>query len=106
RLQTRSRERPPGIIEWLRREFRRNDLLKSHKLLLCASTRYMRMRIFAWLLLSVSGFAGGNLLSSRAATAAVGSAFTYQGRLLENGAPANGPYDLQFAIFGTETGGS
>jgi hypothetical protein len=37
---------------------------------------------------------------------AQGTAFTYQGRLNNNGAPANGSYDLQFAIFDAATGGS
>src|ERR1041385_4248258 len=30
---------------------------------------------------------------------AQGTAFTYQGRLDNNGAPANGSYDLQFILF-------
>ena len=30
---------------------------------------------------------------------AQGTAFTYQGRLLDNGSPANGNYDLTFAVF-------
>src|ERR1043166_9145968 len=30
---------------------------------------------------------------------APGTAFTYQGRLTDNGAPANGQYDLQFALY-------
>ena len=30
---------------------------------------------------------------------AQGTAFTYQGRLNDNGAPANGIYDLQFRIY-------
>src|ERR1035441_129665 len=34
------------------------------------------------------------------------TAFTYQGRLNNNGAPANGSYDLQFALFDAATGGS
>jgi len=29
---------------------------------------------------------------------AQGSAFTYQGRLVDNGAAANGTYDLQFVL--------
>lgn len=32
--------------------------------------------------------------------------FTYQGRLTQNGAPANGNYDLLFGLFDAETGGS
>lgn len=47
-----------------------------------------------------------------AATAApVGNAFTYQGRLKVDGSPANGVYDLQFALYdqlngGTQQGGT
>ena len=36
----------------------------------------------------------------------LGSAFTYQGRLDAGGSPANGNYDLQFAVFDASTGGS
>ncbi len=40
----------------------------------------------------------------------VGTAFTYQGHLTEGGSPANGPYDLRFALyddpdFGSQVGG-
>lgn len=38
--------------------------------------------------------------------AAVGAAFTYQGRLDNNGAPANGAYDFEFALFDAASGGS
>ena len=34
------------------------------------------------------------------------SSFTYQGRLTDGGAPANGNYDLQVALFDSETGGT
>jgi hypothetical protein len=37
---------------------------------------------------------------------AQGTAFTYQGRLTENGALANGAYDFQFNIFAANSGGS
>ena len=54
-----------------------------------------------------------NFLILLAATALVplaapaqGTAFTYQGRLNNNGAVANGAYDLQFAIFDAPAGGS
>jgi formylglycine-generating enzyme required for sulfatase activity len=47
-----------------------------------------------------------SLLSSRGLAAPLGSAFSYQGRLLEVGAPANGRYDLQFTLFDAEIGGS
>ena len=37
---------------------------------------------------------------------AQGTAFTYQGRLINGGNPANGSYDFTFTIFGTTNGGS
>jgi hypothetical protein len=47
-------------------------------------------------------------LASMLATSvlAQSTAFTYQGRLEDGGSPANGIYDLQFAIFNAATGGS
>ena len=36
----------------------------------------------------------------------VGSAFTYQGRLVDAGTPANGPYDLRFTLFDAATSGA
>jgi hypothetical protein len=41
-----------------------------------------------------------------AAQVVPGSTFTYQGRLTENGAPANGVYDLRFILYSAESGGS
>src|SRR5215470_15056973 len=35
-----------------------------------------------------------------------GSAFTYQGSLAENGAPATGLYDMSFSLYSASTGGS
>jgi hypothetical protein len=37
---------------------------------------------------------------------AQGTAFTYQGSLHNNGAPANGLFDLTFSVFGASSGGS
>jgi hypothetical protein len=37
---------------------------------------------------------------------AQGTAFTYQGQLQNNGAPANGTYDLQFTLYTNSTGGT
>ena len=34
------------------------------------------------------------------------SAFTYQGRLTDNGSPASGIYDLRFSIYDADTGGT
>lgn len=39
-------------------------------------------------------------------TAAVGTGFTYQGRLFDGGSPANGTYDLQLVLYDAEVGGS
>ena len=36
----------------------------------------------------------------------IGTGFTYQGRLMDGGAPANGVYDLQFALYDAVTGGT
>ena len=46
------------------------------------------------------------LLAGLNPLAAQGTAFTYQGRLNLNGAPANGSYDLTFSLFSSSTGGS
>jgi hypothetical protein len=45
--------------------------------------------------LSLAGFAHGQ-----------GTAFTYQGRLTDNGAPANAIYDLRFAIYADASSGT
>lgn len=34
------------------------------------------------------------------------TSFTYQGRLLDNGQPADGPYDVRFILYDAESGGS
>ena len=36
----------------------------------------------------------------------IGTAFTYQGRLVDAGSPADGPYDLQFVLLDAPSGGS
>ncbi len=36
----------------------------------------------------------------------VGTAFTYQGQLMDGGNPANGTYDFSFSLFTTSTGGT
>lgn len=40
-----------------------------------------------------------------AVTAAIGTAFTYQGRLMDGGAVANGNYDFQFKLYDAATAG-
>jgi len=44
--------------------------------------------------------------ASPAAPAAIGTAFTYQGRLLDNGASANGQYDFQFMLYDAAANGA
>jgi len=45
-------------------------------------------------------------LGSLAPAWAQGTAFTYQGRLSDNGAPANGSYDLRFEVRDAPSGGN
>jgi len=49
---------------------------------------------------------GPNPRNPRAPRALVGTAFTYQGQLKDNGTPANGAYDFQFALFDAASGGT
>jgi hypothetical protein len=42
---------------------------------------------------------------SKGAEAPVGTGFTYQGFLSQSGAPADGPWDFQFALFDAAVGG-
>lgn len=51
----------------------------------------------------VTGFAEPE---GRPALAPVGTAFTYQGHLADNGNPASGTYDFQFELFNALSGGS
>src|SRR5260370_715966 len=46
------------------------------------------------------------LLISASAAMAQTTSFTYQGRLTDGGTPANGNYDLQFALFDNSAGGT
>src|SRR5262245_20349289 len=46
------------------------------------------------------------LLSGAGCVRAQGSAFTYQGHLSDQGAPANGIYDLEFRVFDLASGGN
>jgi len=48
----------------------------------------------------------GLLLSLAPAFAEVGTAFTYQGRLTESGAPASGRYDFNFNLYSVSSGGA
>jgi hypothetical protein len=46
------------------------------------------------------------LVAGNALAADVGSGFTYQGQLIDNGHPATGAYDFQFALYLAASGGS
>ena len=58
------------------------------------------MHIFRLLLLLLLTLPPGTL------AAPLGSAFSYQGRLLDAGIPASGSYDFRFALFSVEIGGA
>ena len=58
-----------------------------------------KLGALAWLALLIFNLA-------RATTFAQGTAFTYQGRLNDNGSPANGSYDLAFKLFATNRNGT
>ena len=60
----------------------------------------MRGRIVTWML-AVAGSAASAL-----AQAPLGTAFTYQGRLVDGGSPATGSYDFQLVLFDAPGGGS
>jgi hypothetical protein len=73
--------------------------------------RYVIPLLFAGLILALVGSAG--VVLARGPTAPptrpasqdpVGFAFTYQGRLMDGGDPANGLYDLQFELFESADG--
>jgi hypothetical protein len=54
----------------------------------------LKLHVLFLAMLCASNFARGQ-----------GTAFTYQGRLNDNGVPANGNHDLQFTIFDADNGG-
>jgi hypothetical protein len=66
-------------------------------------TKKSIFRMFSVLLvvLMMSGTA-----SARPLEAALGTGFTYQGRLTDGGTPANGTYDLDFKLYDALSGGS
>lgn len=68
--------------------------------------RYVIPLLFAGVILALVGSAGAVLArgpteppTRPASQDTLGSAFTYQGRLMEGGNPANGLYDFQFELF-------
>lgn len=59
------------------------------------------MRSLVLVLVAIFAFAAGDVGAQ-----AVGSAFTYQGELTDNGTPASGSYDFEFALYSTPSGGT
>ena len=57
-------------------------------------------------MLAVLAFLALPLCSLSAQAEDVGDGFTYQGRLQDNGTPANGLYDLKFQLFDSPSGSS
>jgi hypothetical protein len=55
-----------------------------------------------------AGFCGLFLAftASIGSAATLGTAFTYHGRLTDNGSPANGRYDLRFVLYDADSGGN
>jgi len=75
--------------------------------------RKVLVRFSRWLfvVVSIGLLTSGVALARRAApprraSGALGSAFTYQGRLTDGGNPANGSYDFQFRLYDAAAGGS
>jgi N-acetylneuraminic acid mutarotase len=66
--------------------------------------KHVHMKKRSLVLKTLLAFAAATLLSGLRDAAAQGTAFTYQGRLNDNGSPANGNYDLQFAIYADISG--
>jgi hypothetical protein len=62
--------------------------------------------IIVLLALALSGIASAGAAAPDGPDAPVSSAFTYQGRLIDGGAPANGAYDLRMRLFDAASGGT
>ena len=72
-----------------------------------------RLHVLLLLCLAIVGLtvhhAGGALAQEDgqiSAQATLGTTFTYQGRLTDNGSPADGTYDFRFILYDAEIGGS
>ena len=67
----------------------------------------IRLLVLCSLLLTLSGGVGAQGPPENGnAQVALGTAFTYQGRLLDGGGLANGNYDFRFILYDAEVGGS
>ncbi len=65
-----------------------------------------RIVLVLLLVLALSGMASAGAAAPDGPDAPVGSAFTYQGRLIDGGVPANGAYDLRMRLFDAASGGT
>ena len=68
---------------------------------ICATTALLLVLVFGDGLLPYEAAAIGRVSE----VAAIGTAFTYQGRLSDNGVTANGPYDFEFQLYDALSGG-
>ncbi len=68
--------------------------------------RWITWIILALFLLPPALISAQGGTTPQTATDAAGTAFTYQGRLMESGSPADGTYDFHFALYDAESGGS
>ncbi|MFN2578359.1 MAG: hypothetical protein ABR607_11780, partial [Pyrinomonadaceae bacterium] len=57
-------------------------------------------------LITITGLFSALILNSGLVQTQVSTAFSYQGRLTDNGAPANSNYDLQFTLWDALSGGT
>ena len=64
----------------------------------------MNTKLFRWLI-ALALLTLSTLNPQLSTVFAQGTAFTYQGRLQNNGSPASGTYNLTFSLFGTNTTG-
>lgn len=55
---------------------------------------------------TVAASPAARLVLAPEAPSAIGTAFTYQGRLMDGGAPANGQYDFEFKLYDALSGGA
>lgn len=70
-------------------------------------SRFIHGLLAAMLLLGLAASPGQAIpLPTLAPVEALGTAFTYQGYLADNGSPANGLYDFRFSLYSVSTGGS
>ncbi len=65
----------------------------------CSSVLVVGAGLFLWL----GATMGALTKAASAAPVALGNSFTYQGQLLDGGAPANGDYDFEFKLYDSDS---